>query len=417
MSRRKKIILSIFVFIVLFSFIYYGARKIAYDIFFNIGTRLEEKGDIIGAIKNLEKAAEFAWSQSSIYARIGDVGIREYDEILVNKKVSKLGKEASLEVSVTNFMKALKFNPQNPWGWSGLSEYYERKSYLIEKDDVINISKLPYGELGKLDYEDWIAIITVKKAIELEPNNHFYHGLLGFILMENNIIKSGLEYYKRSIEILPIPDKHFFIPNKSIPEEMRNAIETGLTNALESNELIRKAKIYSTLAEWTLNQRKFDLATEYYKKAMEEGYDKYVILGKLGMICYLQNDYDKSLSYLLESIKGDHDISSGMNVIGEILCKKDNHGDAINYFKQAKHNVTPTKLKQIYLFKIAREYEHLEDFLNAESYYLKAIEIDPNNANAYSLIIRFYQKIGNFEKYEKYKSRLEELNSRKNNNF
>ena len=127
MHRKKgKIALSILIFACLILLIYYAARKISYDVYLNAGMRSEEKGDVTGAIGYLEKAANNAFLQSSIYARIGDVGIREYDAILVSNKKSQLGKEGSLEISVKNFMKSLQYNSQNPWAWSGLAEYFER---------------------------------------------------------------------------------------------------------------------------------------------------------------------------------------------------------------------------------------------------------------------------------------------------
>ena len=200
-KKGNRIFLSVLICIMLFSLLFYGIRKISCEIFFNIGSKLELQGNIIGAIDSFEKAARLAWSQSSIYARIGDIGIREHDAILVDKKDSELGKEGALDVSVVNFMKSLKYNPQNPWAWSGLSEYFERKSYIVEKRDVINLSKLPFGKLGRLDYEDWMAIVTAKKALELEPNNHFYHDLLGFIYQENDLREKAMAEYEKSIEI------------------------------------------------------------------------------------------------------------------------------------------------------------------------------------------------------------------------
>jgi tetratricopeptide (TPR) repeat protein len=403
-DRKQQIFISTLIIAGLFVTIFYGIRKIGYDIFLNIGSRAEERGDIPNAIKNLNKAARFAWSQSSIYARIGDAAIREHDAILVNKKDSALGKEGSLDISVSNFMKALEYNPQNPWAWSGISEYFERKSYLVERPDLINISKLSYGDFGKLDYEDWMAIATVKKAIELEPNSYFYHDLLGFIFMENNIAEQALEHYELAIELYPIVEDHFFIPEREIPEEMNIAIENGLKKALERNELIGKAKIYYELGQWMLYQRRYSEAAAYFKNAMNEGYEKYVILGKLGIIHFQQKSYGQSLEFLLESIQGDHNKSYEMYLIGKIFCRKGDHSRALTYFKLAKNDAIKTQSKQYYLFSIAKEYEHLKSFTDAESAYLEAVRIYPDNAVAYSKIIEFYQKIGNYEEAEKYRS-------------
>lgn len=405
-KKKKEIMLSILIFIVLFLLTYYGARKITYDVLLRRGNQFEKEGNIIESVKNLEKAAKYVFWQSSIHAKAGDVGIREHDAILVDKKESKLGKEGSLEVSVRNFMKSLEHNPQNPWAWSGLSEYFERKSYIVARPDVINVSKLPYGNLGNLDYEDWMAITTVKKAIELEPNNFFYHGLLGFILMENNISEPALKYYERAIELFPIPDEHFFIPEKSIPPEIYDSVEKGLENALTSNELITKERVNNELAQWSFYQGKLDLARDYFQKAMENGYDEYVILGKLGIISYLQGDYDKSLSFLSRSIKGDHNKAYEIYLIGEIYCKKGDHEDALNYFKLAKNSALEIASKQNYLFMIAREYEHMEEYSTAESFYDEAIQLNLDNIGAYKKVIEFYTRTGNIEKAKKYRELL-----------
>ncbi|MEW5807006.1 MAG: tetratricopeptide repeat protein [Acidobacteriota bacterium] len=406
---KRRFIASIIVIAILMVFIYHGGRKIAYDLFLNIGIKLEEKGEISGAINALERAAAFLRSQSSIYARIGDVGIREYDAILVKGKDSQLGKEGSLDISVRNFMKSLRYNPQNPWAWSGLSEYFERKSYLVAKPDVINISKLQYGDFGKLDYEDWMAIFSAKKALQLEPNNYFYHDLIGFIYQENELRERAMGEYEKSLELLPEISKHFFTPVGLMPDDMRDAIIRGMRKALETNEAIPLQMMHEHLAYFLKKHKNYEEARHHFEKALELS-DTEMLRGndmlEIGTIDYFLKDYDKALDALQKSVFFTPREARAFFFMGQIHKEKGNGEKALENFRKA---VLFNPKEYQFAIVYAEECFRAGNPVEAERYFQKALKLNPERSEAHLGLIELYRTYGYPEKAAKVAEKLQAL--------
>ena len=161
--------------------------------------------------------------------------------------------------------------------------------------------------------------------------------------------------------------------------------------------IIKQAKDRRNLGIAYMRENKFTEAYKELEESKKLNPDDPHIHYCLGIFYYKKKDFDKALSEYKTSLKLKPDFAAAHNNIGLIYLHKKDWDTAIFHFKKLINNyvyATP----QFPLTHLGTAYYNKKKYHIALTYYLKALDIDPDYANALIGIGNVYIALKDYDK-------------------
>lgn len=275
--------------------------------------------------------------------------------------------------------------------WHDFNDYDKAEELLLE-------SVLVYKKDGALlqlgdmffylkDYDQ--AVAYYQKAAEKGLSSAWVR--LGGLHIRNRHFKEGIDAYIKAGNLGDsagwIELGNWYSWNKETWPEAISCYEK-LTNAGHIYGFVKLGNIYRD------KYQIFSKAEELYNKAIALGdSDAWSELGRLYEVAYRDND--KAIECYLNAAKGGDGLY--YEEVGRIYGKIRNFKEALNYYHKTLEFDYPWVWNVI-----AKIYEELHDFKNAENAYLNLHLIDENAAFAKEFLIEFYLRNVNCAEYQEY---------------
>ena len=257
------------------------------------------------AIVAFHKAINLDPSNAAYHAKLGHLYLsrsRHLPAIKINSQQSTVnGQPSTLQLAASSFQKAIELCPNNGNYWLGLGMVYEQEVKLkahsspveyasphlnmpcIQQDKhstgqakvkapstthdspfIIHRSRTTdNSQLTTLQ----LAAASYQKAISLDPNNAFFHTMLGSFHIRNGNKEEGLKEYEKAITSLPRLKLYDFLNNKDVKDEFLDAAIKGLRKAIKLYP--RDPDIYHQLGSIYIKKGLYNEAIEQYECAVK----------------------------------------------------------------------------------------------------------------------------------------------------
>ena len=275
--------------------------------------------------------------------------------------------------------------------WHDFNDYDKAEELLLE-------SVLVYKKDGALlqlgdmffyirDYDQ--AINYYQKAAEKGLSSAWVR--LGGLYIRNRQFKEGIDAYIKAGNLGEssgwIELGNWYSLNKETWPKAISCYEK-LTNAGHIYGFVKLGNIYRD------KYQIFPKAEDFYHKAISLGdSDAWFDLGRLYEVAY--NDNDKAIECYLNAANGGDGLYYGE--VGRVHGKIQNFKEALHYYHKTLEFDNPWVWHLI-----AKIYEEIHDFKNAEKAYLNLHLIDENAAFAKEFLIEFYLRNVNRAEYREY---------------
>jgi len=261
-------------------------------------------------------------------------------------------------------------NPNTLKGTSGFSTI--RVSVLVSILVLFAAAILERASDYKNELTFW------KKAVEASPGSFKAHNSLGNAYKRSGVFEKAETHYLKSIEIMP--DYAEALVNMGglydLQKKYKQA-EGFYLHAAELNPFLVKA--YSGLGIVYMNQDKLKEAEEMLKKAVEiDG----TMLGSyyfLGQIYERENRLKESLAMYEKLMEYSDMDARELNRLGLLAGKIGNYEAAMKYFQKAVKS-NPEYLDPA--VNMGNTCFMMKKYSEAEEFYLRALEIEPNSVIA-----------------------------------
>lgn len=213
-------------------------------------------------------------------------------------------------------------------------------NFIPKSDSTRNLVLFRKGvvELQTSNYK--LAIQTLQEAILYKPDDSFSLALLGIAFAKLEQPEKGCEYLIRSLEINP--------------DYLRG---------------------YLDLAIILRNQKKYDEAIAWFKKANELDPQNHRAWIELGTTYLLKEDPDTAISMLEKGIAIESDSANGYLMLGKALQDKNKIDEAMKAYQVAMN--LNTDYKDICYNNIGSIHLTRRNWKEASKYFRKAIEVNP----------------------------------------
>ncbi|MBD3322701.1 MAG: tetratricopeptide repeat protein [Chitinivibrionales bacterium] len=203
------------------------------------------------------------------------------------------------------------------------------------------------------------AIVSYKKALQLNPDNGKVHNELASIYKDMRNFEQALFHFKELVRLSP-----------------------------------QEASGYNNIGTLYLDMRNPSEAMNCFQQALELDPGNAITHTNLGILCGAKNNFDDALKHYKAALKDDPYSKAGLTNAGDILNRMGKTGEAIEYYKKVCkyypedpsgfHNVAVVFQGQGKLEEAAR-------------YYKKSTEIDSTNFQEFNLLGTIYQKTGRYQ--------------------
>jgi len=290
--------------------------------------------------------------------------------------------------------------------------YHSEALMVINEIDTVS-EKYCYADLSYLKSECYYktgkyseARKELLKSIKFYPEYAYYHDLSGRIstLLEQydeaeRSFQKAIELDTNNIDYLlnyaGLLSQERFKNYKKCKEILLTALEKDPTNP----------EVYYYIAEFEVLLKNYKEAEKNFIKALELN-PGYTIAKRnyAKNLAFNLNRPQEAVSYLYEAIKEDSTDYYSHFILGNIFIATElkNIEKALNHFLKSKdlQSDPPADI----FFVLGNIYYEKNDLKTAESYYMKALDLDSSNIEIYSKIIQLYRDL---EKREKVKFYLE----------
>jgi protein O-mannosyl-transferase len=178
------------------------------------------------------------------------------------------------------------------------------------------------------------AIIHLRKALELNPNDPMAHYNLGSALIQGKQTDEGIVELKRAMEIDPNnPAASYNLGNSLVQAGRVNEGIAYLKKTLEFNPYYAEA-CYN-LGNAYLQKKQIDDAIAQYQKALEINPDYAEALSNLGNAFYAKGRLDDAVAQYKKALAIDPSLLETLNDLGAALVKKGQVDQALVEYKKA----------------------------------------------------------------------------------
>jgi len=274
------------------------------------------------AVKDLEQSINLDPTKGHSHYLLGDVFFR--------MAKNGLSKENVLDKSLFHFSEAVKYHSDSVLSLKNAGEILLFKGRVLEDTSYIRNS-----------------IQLLHQSISIDNSNFHSFILLGFCYKEINEIETSKKCFRKSISL------------KSDNEDA----------------YLQLGNLYAAVFDTT--------AIEYYNNALSINPENRMAQYNIGLIYQNNMMYNKALDAYYElfnkDIEDSHYVEANYNLGFIFMEYLKDYKLAINYFADATR-VNP-KHEQSY-FAMGRCYQSFGDVTNAERYFRKSLEVNPNYKNA-----------------------------------
>jgi len=389
-------------------------------------------GDFYLAKSDLDKAEKFYLKMLDTKLTI-DLGHFNLAKLYLKKGKLKLSSEYLLksdyspsnegwEELITLYKQHL--SQDNYYAHLSLGFIYFKRDFIFEDEDAINhlekALKLNrkefdlYYELAmsyKKKYDLKRTILTLEKAIKKNPNHYnslielgklyaidshsvdFYKKQYG---IEPNY-SGAIKLYNRAIQINPDKAEAYYCLGKLYYNTGK--YEKAILETKSALNIKEDSDTYDQLGDIYLQIGNNSLALDNYKKSLQLQ-DTIFIRDKIANLLISIEEYEEAITFLNESIKK-HQNTSDFKYLGYMLksnlgmalIKKEDYSAAIKQFKEIIEESPDDSYAH---FQIAYCYSKQGNDDEAEKWYLKTIDIDPEDANTYQNLGLIYFRKSNY---------------------
>jgi superkiller protein 3 len=329
-------------------------------------------------------------------------------------------KAADYDKAISLFSKAIEFNKQDNELYYNLGSAYFGKGSLKESEDALRKSVALKGDFPlalvaladviRMEKKPAEAFGLYEKALSIDNTIEKLHEKMGYMCMENKEYEKAIKYFE-------------------VPEKKKKLIEDGyyylarcyeglknIPEAVKYYELFKKTPMndpenrYNTslnLGEIYFQQLKYDKALENYLTVVKENPNSPKIMEKIANIYQTKKDYDKAIAAFLKA-DNDYEKSEKYGVyLGLAQCyeAKNKYAEAASYYDNA------ASIKKTYAvyYNSGRLYRLQNNFDKAITNLNKALEIEPNNINAYKDLDLCYTAQKKYEDAIKVEKKMAEI--------
>lgn len=267
---------------------------------------------------------------------------------LLAETYEKMGLLQKAEEELKN---GIRINDQYARFYEALSFLYKKMGREKESDDFLAKALSLQGQKGgkyyynlgvqlnrQKRYEE--AAENLKKAISLSPNSTAGYIMLARVFRQIekyedaiNSLKQALELDPNDIEIYGDLGRTYDV--KGNKEEAISMYNKGLKLALEIQDKDELNLIYDDLGLVYLNANKFDLAIEYFQKAIEQKPASSVSFINLGETYRRKGLLDQAIPQYQQAIRLDPKSALAHNNLGYAYALQNRINEAIAEFKKA----------------------------------------------------------------------------------
>lgn len=221
---------------------------------------------------------------------------------------NKLKRQGKLEEAIVSYKRAIEMNPNSAWSYHNLGETFVKVNRLDE------------------------AIISYKRAIEINPNSAWSYYELGEVLAAKENFDSAITNYRRACALAP----NF----EEFSQRLYNALEK-----LKNSQPLTISEYYKQGMEW-IEKKQLEKAILSYEKVLKnlpiaaKEAEKYLSLGvalvKLGQLDRVIDCYDRVFHRSVSNLKLYYQFSiclSGRELITE----------AVKFFQEIPQPPPPKK--------------------------------------------------------------------------
>ena len=323
---------------------------------------------------------------------------------------------------------AIKNQPDNAEAHFVLGQAYGHKKMFHEMNDAfkksLEQSQKFAAEIDQHRLKYWIesfnsgvnaikqdkvddAIEKFQIATELRPEKIDAYKNLAFAYTQNDQDSMAIETYLYALENNPddLEVRYYLGALYYQTEKYKEAVkilQEVLDKADPQSQIFTDALANIAYAYDLLGES--DKAIETYKTALELAPDDKDLIFNMGRLYSIQDRYEEAIASFRKVLELDpEDFESNLNIGNSYITLADSIS---NDAKKVDEKGNP-----IYSEKEAAEREKMAEkqFDNAIAYLEKAIEIRPDNVNAWTLLGIAYVRIGNAEKGQEAFDKAEEL--------
>ncbi|MFH2144200.1 MAG: tetratricopeptide repeat protein [Bacteroidota bacterium] len=266
-----------------------------------------------------------------------------------------------------------------------------------------------YYTLGKYT----LARDELQKSFKYYPDDHYNLNFMGRILLLLEQYDEAEKSFQKAIELDTNNVNYLLNYADLLAYEYFNNYEKAkalVLTALQKDST--NSKTYFYLAELEVIFKNYKEAEKKYLKAI--ALDSCFTAPKINyaiMLAFNLDQPEKAVSYLYEAIKKDSTNYFPYYKLGDIFLNT-----KIKNIKKAKYYFLKSKKLQAFqdaniYFGLGAVYHEEKDYKKAETYYLKALELNSGNLSIYKKTIELYGDLNKMEKVKFYLDKAYSLDS------
>lgn len=274
---------------------------------------------------------------------------------------------------------------------------------------LVNLGIL-YNAMEKKDSSEFFFQRALRVSPKLHVTNYYY----GKHLFQQNKVQQAKPYVQRALKTVP-----HYMPARHLMMNIYFQLEDWENLTAFARETLTFSK-KDELAEFFLNRdknQKDQIAALEQKLAKEPDADQYI---NLSLLYYRNQQFDKMIHACRKALELNPDMPTAYNNIGSAYIGKKQYHDAIKAlqkalelkpeFQRAKNNLNfaRKKIEAESVFEKDHSYNEWmnlslkfyreNDYENCIRSCKKALQINPESAEAYNNICSAYNKLGEYEK-------------------
>ena len=385
-----------------------GTGQIPYLAYVNWGLNLSLDENLDEAIDKLETSAMLQPHAPIVQMNLGRVYMKKglYPEAIARfDKVIRLEKGNSTAYSLaaacyilqdefkegeTYYKKACKTGPYNPQVHTNYAtalaqkgkrfkalEIYKAALKIQPNDfEALHYMGLILCDLGKFDE----AEESFEAALKVDNKNHITYYYLAVCKFRLDKPQESLDMINKALELKPDYTDCMMIKGVALAKIGK---EAECISCFSANEKGQETNSYY-YTYWGISLQVFGRyaeAKEKFLQAFELNRDDEYNLFYLAENYIKEGNSTPALQLYMKIVEKNNNNAIAHEKIGDILYRKGDYRGAINSYMSGMK----VSRKHTHLYnKIAKCYYYLEDFSTSESYYIKAIDYNPDLIEAYT---------------------------------
>lgn len=326
---------------------------------------------------------------------LGEVGTWAMDDAAFLKYQHEVTPAVAARLAFVSYVTALQRRPTSSTAFAGLADLFRRVESLrilqatAPTPDLSELESVPSGRTP----EDRLVEAAYRKAIDMEPTNYFWYAYLADFLVERNRRVEALPLYGRAIELMPDLTWHYYLgASGPLQPDMFATARTALERARDTNVVFRPERIEANLGYLFERQRDLADALAHYRRAIELAPDPSQYLYQAGVVLTFMEHQDEAMEYLKRSLKrGTLSVrleQAALGSLGRILLRRGDARGAVEYLSRARQ-LEPASYG--IRLDLGRAYRSLGEMDKAVTEYRQALNLDPTQTQAYSLLIEIHR--------------------------